>query len=105
MTNFWYNMSAINGNNGVVGLIRSTDSIFFFHLFGTFILITLFVIIFRATYMYNNNPKVSFLYTSFFLAMLSVFFKILQFTGDTTVYVFIALFMVSAGLMFLIPDY
>lgn len=97
----WYNMSAINGDNGVLGLMQSVDSIFLFHMFGTLILITLFVIIFRAIVTYNNNPKVTFMYTSFFLAVLSVLFKILSLVGDTVTFIFIGIFLLSIGAQFI----
>lgn len=96
----WYNLSATNGNDGILGFIQSVNDNLMFHLFGTLILIVLFVIIFRAVNSYNNNPKVSMLFASFFLAFLSILFKLLNLTNDNVVFIFIGLFVISIALQF-----
>jgi hypothetical protein len=102
MNDMWYNLTAINGNGGVLGIIQSVNDNFMQHLYGTLILVVLFVIIFRATYTYNGNPKVSFMYASFFLTFLAILFKLLDLCYDATVFIFISLFLLSVGLQFLV---
>ena len=100
MADMWYNLSKINGDNGIFGVITSIDDLFMQHLFGTLILVVLFVILFRATMTFNNTPKVSFLYTSFFIAFMAIFFKLLSFISDATLYICIIVFIFAIGLQF-----
>ena len=98
----WYNISAVHGDNGVLGLMQSVDSIFFFHFFGAAILLTLFIIMFRAMISYNQNPKVSFMYCAFFIAFLSILFRMLSLVNNDTVFIAIIVFVLSIAAQFLI---
>lgn len=100
MTDFWYNLSAVESDS-VLELMQWTNNNLFFHLFGTFILIVLFVIIFRAFVSYNNNPKVSLMYSSFFIGILSIMFKLLSLANDEIVFIAWGLFAITIILQFM----
>lgn len=103
MTDMWYNMSQIGGNgDGVLSLVQSTNELFFQHLFGVLILVTLFIILFRAFVGYNNNPKVSLMYSCFFVAVLSILFRLVSLVNDDTVFITWGLFAIITALQFLI---
>lgn len=101
MTEMWYNLSKIQSNN-VLELIQWTDSSLFNNLFGLAVLVVSFIIIFRSYVAYNNNPKVSFMYSTFFIAVLSVILKLLSLTGDFVVYMCWALAAVAIALQFML---
>jgi hypothetical protein len=97
----WYNLSAVRANT-VLELMQSTDSLFFFHMFSSFILIALFVIIFRAVVTFNGNPKVSFMYSAFFIAVISILLKLLNLANDYTVFLAWGILAISVALQFLL---
>lgn len=86
MTADWYNMSAVKGTS-ILTLIQTTDNVFFLHFFGTMILIVLFVIMLRGFIAFNNNPRVSLMYSGFFTAILSVLFRLVSLINDNTMFI------------------
>lgn len=96
----WYNMTQINGTS-VLKLTQTVNTVLFNGLIGYFIILLMFVITYRAAVTFNNNPKISILYSSFFIAVISVFLKLLSLANDITVFICWALLAIVIAFNFL----
>ena len=99
----WYNVSAITGNDPLQ-LIQSVNTNLFFNFFGSVFLLVVFIIAFRSMVAFNNNPKLCFLYSSFFVFMLSVPLRALSLANDATVFITLGLLALSVVVYFLMDD-
>lgn len=85
MSAMWYNFTKINATD-TLEMVQSVDNLFFFHFLGLCLLITLFVIIYRGIIYYSDDVSIAYTYSFFFIAILSIIFKILSLVNDYVVF-------------------
>ena len=94
----WYNLTAVNATN-ILSLMQSENVLFMNNQLGNLLLIAIFFISFISFMMFNNNPKLNFMFSSGIVAVLSVILRILTLTPDFTPYFCWAVFAVSASIV------
>lgn len=80
----WYNLTAINAS-GVLPLTKSVRNLYFEPL-GEVILLIVFFVSFISFSYFNSNPKLNFMFSSFAIAIFSLFLSILGLVQDFTPY-------------------
>lgn len=99
MTDFWYSLNATNATD-TLKLFQSTNYMFLDGWLGTFLLIALWVILFRSMVYFNNNAKLDTVYSSALIAMLSIPLRLLYLANDLTVFVAWGMFALSLVIFF-----
>lgn len=90
----WYNLSLVNASN-VLELAKSVNEVFMFEQLGALYLLAIFAITFISFTYFNNNPRLNMMFSSFTIAIFSIFFRIFGLVNDTLPYFCWGLFAVS----------
>jgi hypothetical protein len=99
MTDFWYNLSATNATD-TLKFAQSTNNMLLEGWLGTFLLVALWIILFRSMVYFNNNAKLDVVYSSALIAMLSIPMRLIYLTNDQMVFVSWGMFAIALVIYF-----
>lgn len=94
VANPWFNLSNINAT-GILPITQSVNNTLMFNQLGNIILIVIFFISYMSFMLFNNNPKINLMFSSFGVALFSIFFRIFGLVPDFTPFFCAGLFAVT----------
>ena len=98
-----YNLSLINGT-GLVPMMQTVNTELMFGFYGVVALITIGVMLFLSMIIFSQNMKKSMGFTTLFIAVLSILFRMISLVSDDIVIIAWILAAVSVMLSFFTPD-
>lgn len=90
----WFNITDIDAT-GILPVAQGINEIFMFNQLGNILLIVIFFISYISFMSFNNNPKLNLMFSSFGIAIFSIFFRIFGIVPDFTPFFCIGLFAVT----------
>ena len=93
----WYNLTAVNATDP----LQFTLSVktLYFNPLGDLILLTIFMIAFNSFNYFNNNAKLNFMFSSFAIALFSIFFRFFGLVSDFTPFLCWGIFALSMAIL------
>ena len=94
VANPWYNLTNINAT-GILPIVQSVNNTLMLNQLGNILLIVIFFISYMSFMLFNNNPKLDLMFSSFSIALFSIFFRIFSLVPDFTPFLCVGLFAVT----------